>query len=62
MASIDFTITRETDDESTDLTVTVEYEHDAYGIAIVPPVGIEFSPIEKDALFEAIREQDGEAL
>lgn len=60
MNTIDFTITRETEDDSSDIVVTVGYEHDAYGIDIVPPAGIEFSAAEKDALFEAIREQDGE--
>ena len=60
MASIDFTITRETEDDSRDLTVTVDYTHSAYGIDYAVEGGVELTETEQDMLFAAIRDQDGE--
>lgn len=58
MASIEFTVTRETGDESRDLTVTVDYTRSAYGIDF--DAGIALTASETDALYAAIVEFEGD--
>ncbi len=59
MASIEFTVTRETDDDSRDLTVTVEYTRSGYGIDFEVEGEVELSPSETDSLLAAIIENEG---
>ena len=59
--TIELTITREDAEASRDLTVLVEYTRSAYGIDFaVLDEGIELTPAETDALYEAIWECEGE--
>lgn len=65
MNSIDLTVTRETADDSRDYTVTVFFEHDAYGIGLkLNPVDAaivgKLTELEYDMAMEAVRERDGE--
>lgn len=63
MSSIDLTVTRETEDDSRDYTVTVFFEHDAYGIGLkLNPAALvgKLTELEYDMALEAVRERDGE--
>ena len=60
MSSIEFTITRETEDDSRDLTVIVDYTRSAAGIDFAVEGGIELTASETDALYAAIIENEGD--
>ncbi|KQU96473.1 hypothetical protein [Devosia sp. Root105] len=60
MASIEFTVTRETDDDSRDVTVTVAYTRSGYGIDFEVEGGVSLSPSETDSLLAAIIETEGD--
>lgn len=63
--TIEFKVSRETDDDSRDYTVEATFVHDAYHIEVdLTPesealVG-KLTDSEKDRVFELIRELDGE--
>lgn len=65
MRQIEMRVTRETEDDSRDYLVAIDFERDAYGIAVeLTPesealVG-KLTDSEKDRAFELIRELDGE--
>lgn len=60
MASIEFTVTRETDDDSRDLTVTVEYTRSGYGIDFEIEGDVQLTASETDGLLAAIIENEGD--
>lgn len=60
MASIEFTVTRETDDDSRDVTVTVEYTRSGYGIDFEVADGVQLTASEADCLLAAIIENEGD--
>jgi hypothetical protein len=60
MSTIELTITREDDEDSRDVTVTVAYTRSGCGIDYAVEDGIALSPSEEDALFAAIVENEAE--
>lgn len=59
MSNMEYTITRETDDASTDIVVNVEYTYSAYGIDFSVSDGVELDQYETDCLYTAIVEEEG---